>query len=80
MEAVDFRQHPNVRRAALVGLVRLRKEHAGDALELIQPLLRDRHPYVRRNLGPFVLSWLCSKAPETGLKSSRSGRRIATRW
>lgn len=60
-----------VRRAALVGLVRLRKEHVGNALELLQPLLRDRTPYVRRNLGPFVLSRLCNKVPELALEKLR---------
>ena len=67
--------NPSVRRAALVGLVRLRKEHVGDALELLQPLLRDRHPYVRRNLGPFVLSRLCGKAPGRALEKLREWMR-----
>ncbi|MEW5934280.1 MAG: hypothetical protein AB1816_11935, partial [Bacillota bacterium] len=32
-----------------------RHEWAEPLLELVEPLLTDPHPYVRRNLGPFVI-------------------------
>ena len=56
-------ENPNIRRVALVGLVRINKEHANKAIELIEPLLRDKNNYVRRNCGPFVLSRICYKVP-----------------
>ena len=55
-------QHPseNVRRAVLIAVMQAAKtRQAGWAepmLRLIEPLLSDRHTYVRRNLGPFVLA------------------------
>lgn len=54
-------QHPseNVRRAVLIAVMQAAKtRRAGWAepmLQLIEPLLADRHTYVRQNLGPFAL-------------------------
>lgn len=57
----EWCQHPseNVRRAVLIAVMEAAKtRRAGWAepmLRLIEPLLSDRHTYVRRNLGPFAL-------------------------
>ena len=49
-------QNPNIRRAAEVGLLRIKKEFAPQALDLFEPLLYDDNIYVRKNCGPFALS------------------------
>lgn len=57
----EWRDHPsaNVRRAVLMAVIRAsqtrRLEWAEPLLKLIEPLLLDRHPTLRRNLGPFAL-------------------------
>ena len=56
-----WREHPSekVRRTVAVAAMRAgrtrRLEWAEPLLKLLEPLLSDRHPYVRRNLGPFAL-------------------------
>jgi 3-methyladenine DNA glycosylase AlkC len=56
-----WREHPSekVRRAIAVAAMQAgrtrRLEWAEPLLKLLEPLLNDRHPYVRRNLGPFAL-------------------------
>jgi HEAT repeat protein len=74
---------PHIRRAVLVGLVRIDKKHVKKAFELIEPLLYDRDTYVRRNCGPFVLSRLCNKNPEIALARLKGWimeRDEAVRW
>lgn len=57
----------NLRRAVIVAAkyaARDRLPDRGDPLlDLIEPLLADRHPYVRRNLGPFAVAGLLSAYP-----------------
>lgn len=56
-----WRNHPseNVRRAVLIAAIKAaqtgRLDWAEPLLKLIEPLLLDRHPTLRRNLGPFAL-------------------------
>jgi len=52
---------PNIRRAVEVGLLRIKKEYAKEAIELLEPLLHDENIYVRKNCGPFALSYVCYK-------------------
>lgn len=56
-------ENPNIRRAVLVGLVRIDKIYVKEAINLIEPLLCDSNNYVKKNCGPFVLSRLCYKEP-----------------
>jgi hypothetical protein len=59
----EWAQHPseNVRRAvvlAVMPVVRDKErgaERAASCLRLLEPLLADRSPYVRKNLGPFAI-------------------------
>ena len=57
----EWREHPsaNVRRTVLVAAAKAaqsrRLEWAEPLLKLIEPLLSDRDPTLRRNLGPFAL-------------------------
>ena len=57
----EWREHdsPNVRRTVLVAAAKAaqtrRLEWAEPLLKLIEPLLSDRHPTLRRNLGPFTI-------------------------
>ncbi len=54
-------RHPsaNVRRAVAVATMTVARtddvERAGRLLDLLEPLLTDRSPYVRKNLGPFAI-------------------------
>lgn len=68
----NWREHPseNVRRAVAIAAMKAGKtrrlEWAEPLLKLIEPLLADRHPYMRRNLGPFALgSALLCYYPDT---------------
>lgn len=47
---------PNIRRAVEVGLLRIEKKFVPHALDLLEVLIYDDNPYVRKNCGPFVLS------------------------
>ena len=57
----EWRGHssPNVRRTVLIAAAKAaqtrRLEWAEPLLKLIEPLLSDRHPTLRRNLGPFTI-------------------------
>jgi len=57
----EWREHssPNVRRTVLIAAAKAartrRLEWAEPLLKLIEPLLSDRHPTLRRNLGPFTI-------------------------
>jgi hypothetical protein len=78
----------NLRRAVVVGIkyaARDRVPERGDPLlDLIDPLLTDRRPYVRRNLGPFTLgSGLLRAYPAQTLDRLRAWSEredAATRW
>jgi len=48
--------NPNIRRAVEVGLLRIKKEFVPHALDLLDPLMYDNNPYVRKNCGSFALS------------------------
>lgn len=74
---------PNIRRAAEVGLLRIKKEYAKDALELLEPLLYDKNIYVRKNCGPFALSFVCYKNPDLGFQKLEEWMKIGdanARW
>ena len=58
----------NIRRAAEVGLLRIKKEHVPKALDLIKFLMSDDNLYVRKNCGPFALSHIGYKDPENTFK------------
>lgn len=57
----EWREHPseNVRKAVVIAAMKAAKtrrlEWAEPLLKLIEPLLFDRHPHLRRNLGPLAL-------------------------
>ncbi len=57
-------KNPNIRRAVEVGLLRLKKEHSQDALKLLEVLIYDTDPYVKKNCGPFALSYIGYRSPE----------------
>lgn len=54
---------PNIRRAVEVGLLRIKKESVPYALDLLEILIYDENPYVRKNCGPFALSHVGYKDP-----------------
>lgn len=63
---------PNVRRAVALAAMYagrgLPESHAELLLDLLEPLLFDRDPYVKKNLGPFVLgSGLLARFPQPTL-------------
>jgi len=75
--------NPNIRRAAEVGLLRIKKEFAAQALALLEPLLYDNNVYVRKNCGPFVLSSIGYKDPISTFKKLKSWIKISdkcVRW
>jgi HEAT repeat protein len=59
----EWAQHPseNVRRAVVLAVMPVARdkvrgaERAAPCLRLLEPLLADRSPYVRKNLGPFAI-------------------------
>ncbi len=59
LEKMIKSESPNVRRTAIIGIMRFAKhripEKGKELLKMIEPLLRDRNNYVKRNLGPFVI-------------------------
>lgn len=75
--------NPNIRRAVEVGLLRIKKEHAPYALDLLDPLMYDNNVYVRKNCGPFALSHVGYKDPDTTFKRLRKWMKVRNknvRW
>lgn len=67
---------PNIRRAVEVGLLRIKKEYVKDAIELLEPLLYDDNIYVRKNCGPFALSYVCYKNPDFAFQKLKEWMKI----
>ncbi|MCD6528315.1 HEAT repeat domain-containing protein [bacterium] len=75
--------NPNIRRAVEVGLLRVKKEFVPHALDLLDSLMYDNDSYVRKNCGPFVLSHVGYKDPDTTFKRLRKWMKIKNknvRW
>jgi 3-methyladenine DNA glycosylase AlkD len=75
--------NPNIRRAVEVGLLRIKKEHIPHALDLLDPLMYDDDNYVRKNCGPFALSHVGYKDPDTTFKRLRKWMKVKNknvRW
>jgi len=75
--------NPNIRRAVEVGLLRIKKEFASHALDLLDPLVYDNDSYVRKNCGPFALSHVGYKDPDTTFQRLRKWMKIKdknVRW
>lgn len=57
-------KNPNIRRAVEIGLLRINKKFVPQSLDLIEPLIYDDNPYVRKNCGAFALSHIGYKNPD----------------
>ena len=68
--------NPNIRRAVEVGLLRIKKEFIPHALDLLDPLMYDDNVYVRKNCGPFGLSHVGYKDPDTTFKRLKKWMKI----
>jgi len=75
--------NPNIRRAVEVGLLRIKKEFIPHALDLLDPLMYDNDSYVRKNCGPFALSHVGYKDPDTAFPKLKAWMKIENknvRW
>jgi len=75
--------NPNIRRAVEVGLLRIKKEYFKEAIELLEPLLYDENIYVRKNCGPFALSFVCYKNPDLAFQKLEEWMKVGdvnARW
>jgi len=73
----------NIRRAVEVGLLRIKKKFVPHALDLLDPLMYDDNVYVRKNCGPFALSHVGYKDPETTFKRLKEWMKVKdknVRW
>lgn len=72
--------NPNIRRATEVGLLRVKKEFATEALDLLEPLLYDDNVYVRKNCGSFALSHVGYKDPDSTFQKLKSWIKIDNKY
>lgn len=81
----DWVEHDDnyVRRACEVGLMGVRREHVGPALEILDHLMSDSDEYVSKSCGGFAVSFVAGKDPEVAREYldrwSRSDD-VRTRW
>lgn len=68
--------NPNIRRAVEVGLLRIKKEFVPHVLNLLEVLIYNNNPYVRKNCGPFALSHVGYKNPEATFQRLRKWMKI----
>jgi len=72
--------NPNIRRAVEVGLLRIKKKFIPHALDLIDPLMYDDDVYVRKNCGPFALSHVRYKDPDTTFKRLKKWMKVKNKY
>jgi HEAT repeat protein len=80
LEVLRHSKSENLRRAVVLAVKyaarRDRPERVPELLALLQPLLRDQEPYVRRNLGPYTIGDALLRAdPKETLRSLREWSR-----
>jgi len=72
--------NPNICRAVEVGLLRIKKEFIPYALDLLDSLMYDDDVYVRKNCGPFALSHVGYKDPDTTFKRLKKWMKVKNKY